>query len=125
VRKKKIIFFVLVEFSPGACDDGSGVVILLELLSNLINDLTITFTDVHLIVLLTNAEEIGSQGAQAFITNHPWRSNIYRFIYIDAASCNEMANLVRMKPSNVVFYIDLSDLYSSLFFFVVVVDYGL
>jgi Zn-dependent M28 family amino/carboxypeptidase len=113
-----------VEFSPGGCDDGSGVVILLELLSNLINDLTITFTDVHLIVLLTNAEEIGSQGAQAFITNHPWRSNVHRFIYIDAASCNEMANLVRMKPSKVVFYIDLSDLYSFLFF-VVVVDYGL
>ncbi|CAF5093319.1 unnamed protein product, partial [Rotaria sp. Silwood1] len=33
-----------VEFSPGGSDDGSGVVILLELLSNLVNDPTITFT---------------------------------------------------------------------------------
>jgi Zn-dependent M28 family amino/carboxypeptidase len=113
-----------VEFSPGACDDGSGVVVLLELLSNLINDLTITFTDVHLIVLLTNGEEMGLLGSQAFITNHPWRSNIHRFINVDGVSCKEKAYLVRMKPSKVVFYIDLSDLYSSLFF-VVVVDYGL
>jgi Zn-dependent M28 family amino/carboxypeptidase len=113
---KKNDFVVLVEFSPGACDDGSGVVILLELLSNLINDLTMTFSDVHLIVLLTNAEEIGSHGAQAFITNHPWRSNIRRFIYIDAASCNEKANLVRMKSSKVVFRFH-TNLYRSLFFF--------
>ncbi len=76
---------------------------------NLINDLKINFQDVHLIVLLTNAEEIGSQGAQAFITSHPWRVNIRRFIYIDAASCIAKANLVRMKPSKVV--TDFSNLF--------------
>ena len=78
------------EFSSGGSDDGSGVVILLELFSNLVNDLTITFSDVHLIVLFTNAEESGLEGAKAFITNHIWRFNIHRFINIDSASCNEI-----------------------------------
>jgi Zn-dependent M28 family amino/carboxypeptidase len=99
---EKILFFI-VEFSVGGSDDGSGVVILLELLSNLLNDLTMTFSDVHLILLFTNAEEIASQGAEAFIANHTWRSNIRRFISIDAANCNEKALLVRMKSSQVLF----------------------
>jgi Zn-dependent M28 family amino/carboxypeptidase len=105
-----------VEFSPGGCDDGSGVVILLELLSNLINDLTITFTDVHMIVLLTNGEEMGLLGARAFITNHPWRSNIYRFINVDGISCKEKANLIRMKSSKVIFRF-YTDFLISLFFY--------
>jgi Zn-dependent M28 family amino/carboxypeptidase len=92
-----------VEFSPGGSDDGSGVVILLELLSNLVNDLTLTFSDVHLIVLFTGAEEMGLQGAKAFIANHRWRSDIRRFINVDAASCNEKASLIRMAPSQVFF----------------------
>jgi Zn-dependent M28 family amino/carboxypeptidase len=92
-----------VEFSLGGSDDGSGVVILLELLSNLINDLTVTFSDVHLIVLFTGAEEISSQGAKAFITNHIWRSDIRYFINIDASNCNEKASLNRMIPSQVFF----------------------
>ena len=98
---------MIVEFSPGSCDDGSGVVILLELLSNLINDLTISFSDVDLIILLTNGEETGSEGALSFINGHNWRSNVRRFIYIDAASCNEKASLVRMKPSKVIFHLVL------------------
>jgi Zn-dependent M28 family amino/carboxypeptidase len=92
-----------VEFSPGGCDDGSGVVILLELLSNLINDLTITFTNVHLIVLLTNGEETDLLGARAFITNHPWRFHVHRFINVDSISCKEMAELTRIGSSEVAF----------------------
>ncbi len=91
------------EFSPGGSDDGSGVVILLELLSNLVNDLTVTFADVHLLVLFTNAEEPGSEGATAFITNHKWSSNIHRFINIDSSSCSEVGSLIQLKPSQVFF----------------------
>ncbi|CAF0855189.1 unnamed protein product [Rotaria sordida] len=93
---------VSMEFSPGGSDDGSGIVILLELLSNLVNDLTLTFSDVHLIILFTSAEEINSQGAKEFITNHIWRSNIRYFINIDAASCNEKASLNRIIPSQLI-----------------------
>ena len=64
---------------------------------------------VHLVVLFTNAEESGLQGAKAFITNHTWRSNIHRFVNVDAVSCNEVASLIQIKPSQVFFrlYINL------------------
>ncbi|CAF2074800.1 unnamed protein product [Rotaria magnacalcarata] len=91
-----------VEFSPGGSDDGSGVVILLELLSNLVNDPTITFIDVHLIVLFTSAEEFGLSGARKFVTNHPWKDNVRRFINIDSIGGNEKAILFRAKPSQLV-----------------------
>ncbi len=89
------------EFSPGSCDDGSGVVILLELFSNLINDLSISFLNVELIILFTNGEEMGPEGVLAFLHNHHWRLNILRFIYIDAISCNEKGSLIQMTSSQV------------------------
>ena len=91
------------EFSSGACDDGSGVVILMELLSNLINDLKITFSDVNLIVLLTNGEEMGLLGAKAFVDNHRWRHQVYRFINVDSTSCKEMSELAHLGSSKVSF----------------------
>lgn len=90
------------EFSPGGCDDGSGVVILLELLSNVINDLTITFSDVHLIVLLTDGEETALHGSKAFITKHMWRHHIHRFINVDSASCRQVASLIQITSSQVL-----------------------
>ena len=91
------------EFSPGGSDDGAGVIILLELFSNLVNDLSVTFSDVHLIVLFTNAEESGAEGSIEFIIRHKWHYNIYRFINVDAINCHEVASLIRMKPSQVFF----------------------
>src|SRR5579862_2031926 len=102
-KKIHLLFFVTVEFSPGSCDDGSGVVILLELFSNLIHDLTLTFSHINLILLLTNAEESGLEGAKAFISNHRWRSDIRYFINVDSASCNEMASLTQTTRSQVFF----------------------
>ena len=90
-------------FSPGGSDDGSGVVILLERLSNVINDLTITLSDVHLIVLLTDGEEMGLQGSEAFTTKHIWRHHIHRFINIDSATCHLVASLVQITSSQVPF----------------------
>ena len=99
--KSTVVFLFLVEFSPGGGDDGSGVVTLLELLSNLVMDPEITFSHVHLIVLFTSAEELGQKGAEAFVTNHPWNNNIRRFINIDSYSGQEKAILFRVKPSQV------------------------
>ncbi|CAF1135319.1 unnamed protein product [Adineta steineri] len=91
-----------VEFSPGAGDDGSGLVIIFELLSNLINDLTINFSNVHLIILFTNAEESELQGALAFITDHRWRFNIRHFFSIDSISCNDVADLLQTTSSQLI-----------------------
>ena len=66
---------LVVEFSPGGSDDGSGVVILLEILSNLVNDPIITFSQVHLIVLFTSAEEMSLRGAEAFVAEHQWKND--------------------------------------------------
>jgi Zn-dependent M28 family amino/carboxypeptidase len=94
---------LVVEFSPGGSDDGSGVVILLEILSNLVNDPLITFSQVHLIVLFTSAEEMSLRGAEAFVAEHQWKNDIRRFINIDSTGGNEKAILFRVKPSQVYF----------------------
>ncbi len=61
------------ELSPGAGDDGTGVVTILEALravragGSLRNDV---------IVLLTDAEEAGLLGARAFARDHPWMRDV-------------------------------------------------
>jgi Zn-dependent M28 family amino/carboxypeptidase len=92
---------LLVEFSPGGSDDGSGVVILLEILSNLVHDPVVNFSQVHLIVLWTSAEEMSLSGAQAFVQGHQWKNDIRRFINIDSTGGHEKAILFRVKPSQV------------------------
>ena len=102
VKKYPLLSSILiVVFSPGGSDDGTGVVILLEMLSNLVNDPTITFSQVHLIVLFTSAEELGLRGAAAFVAEHQWKNNIRRFINIDSTGGHEKAILFRVKPSQV------------------------
>ena len=61
------------ELAPGAGDDGSGVVTILEAIramqagTPLRNDV---------IVLLTDGEELGLIGAQAFLDEHPWMEDV-------------------------------------------------
>ncbi len=61
------------EISLGAADDGSGVVAILETVralgarAPLRNDL---------IVLITDAEEVGLLGARAFVDEHPWFDDV-------------------------------------------------
>ena len=61
------------EISLGAADDGSGVVAILETVralgarAPLRNDL---------IVLITDAEEVGLLGARAFVDEHPWLDDV-------------------------------------------------
>lgn len=68
------------EISLGAGDDGSGVVAILESLralgtrGQLRNDL---------IVLITDAEELGLLGARAFVDEHPWMADVAVVVSIE------------------------------------------
>ncbi len=68
------------EISLGAADDGSGVVAILETVralgarAPLRNDL---------IVLITDAEEVGLLGARAFVDEHPWFADVAVLISIE------------------------------------------
>lgn len=61
------------ELSPGAGDDGSGVVTILEALRALRTGGALR-NDV--IVLFTDAEELGLLGARAFVDQHPWIADV-------------------------------------------------
>jgi hypothetical protein len=61
------------ELSPGAGDDGTGVAAILEALRALRMSGPLR-NDV--IVLLTDAEELGLLGARAFVDRHPWMGDV-------------------------------------------------
>ena len=67
--------------SPGASDDGSGVVILLETLRALRAGPPLK-RDV--ILLFTDGEEIGLLGAKAFADEHPWAKDVDLVLNFDA-----------------------------------------
>ena len=68
------------EISRGAGDDGSGVVAILETLRAL-GEREPLRNDV--IVLLTDAEELGLLGARAFVDEHPWMDDVAVVISIE------------------------------------------
>jgi hypothetical protein len=61
------------ELAPGAGDDGSGVVAILEAMRALGAGAPVR-NDV--IVLFTDAEELGLLGARAFVDEHPWLADV-------------------------------------------------
>ncbi len=72
---------------PGAADNGSGVVTLLETLralrsgAPLANDVMVVFTD---------GEEDGGLGAQAFVDEHPWAREVSLAVIADSGSCGRV-----------------------------------
>ncbi len=92
-----------VEFTLGGTDDGSGTIILLELLTNLVNDPAISYSEIQLIVFFSSAEEMGLDGSDAFVNYHNWTANVRRFINIDSSGSKDRAILFRVKPSQVYF----------------------
>ncbi len=60
--------------SPGASDAGSGVVTILEGLRAFLNDTNIPKNDI--IILFSDAEELGLNGASLFVNSHPWADDI-------------------------------------------------
>lgn len=60
--------------SLGASDDGSGVVTILEGLRAFLTNKKQPKNDI--IILISDAEELGLLGASAFVKNHPWAKNV-------------------------------------------------
>ena len=83
--------------TPGAADDGSGVVSILETVraiqasGPLQNDL---------IVLLTDAEEIGLMGAKAFVDFHPMLADVGLLINLEARGNYGVSMSFEMNPEN-------------------------
>jgi len=80
--------------APGATDDGSGVVTLLETLRALSsgtpprNDVVIVFTD---------GEELGTVGVQGFVDEHPWAKEISVALNLDAGGSCGPASISETK----------------------------
>jgi hypothetical protein len=62
-----------VPVSPGAGDDGVGVVAILETARALLAGPPL---DNDVILLLTDAEEVGLLGARSFVAEHPWMDDV-------------------------------------------------
>uniref|UniRef100_A0A6B2KZW4 Peptidase M28 domain-containing protein n=2 Tax=Arcella intermedia TaxID=1963864 RepID=A0A6B2KZW4_9EUKA len=70
--------------SPGASDDGVGVVVMIEILRNLVDYPTLFLkSKLDLIFLWCGSEELGLLGSDVFLT-HPWSKDVVSFINIEA-----------------------------------------
>ena len=82
---------------PGASDDGSGVVTLLEtaralkVCPQLKNDI---------IFLITDAEELGLVGAKAFIDEHPWVKDVALALNFEARGSCGPSSMFETSPEN-------------------------
>ncbi|KAH8275872.1 hypothetical protein KR026_003393, partial [Drosophila bipectinata] len=84
--------------SPGSGDDGTMVVVMLEVL----RQMTISRTPFqHSIVFLFNgAEENPLQGSHGFITQHKWAANCKAFINLEVAGSGGRDILFQSGPNN-------------------------
>lgn len=67
--------------SPGAADDGAGVASVLEAVRALKARGPL---DRDLIVLMTDGEELGLDGARVFFSDHPWRERVGAVVNLEA-----------------------------------------
>lgn len=90
--------FDSVPTSPGAGDDGSMTVNMLEIL-RVLSQSPETFK--HNIVFLFNGcEENQLQGAHAFITSHKWADKVRAFINMDAAANSGREIMFQAGPNH-------------------------
>ncbi|MBS7787605.1 M20/M25/M40 family metallo-hydrolase [Flavobacterium sp. CYK-55] len=69
-------------YSLGACDDASGVATILEGLRAFLNQKTSHKNDI--IILFSDAEELGLNGAALFVTQHKWAKEVGLAINFEA-----------------------------------------
>jgi hypothetical protein len=67
--------------SPGASDDGAGVVTILETARALKNGAALKH---DVILLFTDGEEVGLLGAEAFVAEHPWAKDVGLLLNFEA-----------------------------------------
>lgn len=83
--------------SPGAADDGSGVAAILETVRAI---KARGPAERSLIVLLTDAEEVGLDGARVFFSEHPLRSRIGAVVNLEARGGGGRAMMFETGPGN-------------------------
>jgi len=81
----------------GATDDGSGVAVLLETARALQAGPPLRNS---VMLLFTDKEETTLQGAQAFITEHPWIEDVKLVINFDAGGLSGPSALTNTSPDN-------------------------
>lgn len=82
---------------PGAADDGSGVASILETLRGLRHHPPLQR---DLLVILTDAEERGLLGAQAFVDEHPWARELGVVLNFEARGSRGPVLLFETSPGN-------------------------
>ncbi len=83
--------------SPGASDDGSGVVAILEAVRALLAGPRLQ-NDV--IVLFTDGEELGLLGARAFAADHPWMGDVALVLNLEARGASGPVVLFETSDAN-------------------------
>ncbi len=68
--------------SLGAADAGSGVAVILEGIRAYLKQNIIPKNDI--VILITDAEELGLLGAKAFVNKHPWANNVGAVLNFEA-----------------------------------------
>lgn len=84
--------------SPGAADDAAGVASSLEAVRAILADDRPRPRD--LVVLITDAEEQGLLGAQAFFADHPLRERIGAIVNLETRGASGRAFMFQTGPSN-------------------------
>ncbi|MDQ0155379.1 M28 family peptidase [Robertmurraya andreesenii] len=83
--------------SPGAADAGSGVAAILETIRAL-RESTPLKND--MIILISDGEEIGLLGAQAFVKKHPWAEEVDLVLNFEARGSSGPSVLFEMNEQN-------------------------
>jgi len=81
-------------YGPGASDDASGVAVLLETARALQAGAPLRNS---VILLFTAPEETGYQGAQAFISEHPWLKDVKLVINFDTGGLSGPSELTNLS----------------------------
>lgn len=84
--------------SPGACDDGAGLVSLIETARSV---RAIPRRPRDVVLLATDGEENGLLGATAFLSKHPLARSIAAVINLDARGCSGPAFLFETRGAGV------------------------